>query len=136
LKTKPISNGLTSPFIFLIPSFFNYFGIATGVHMFEFIPSIDLAIIVGVPLNFDILIFPVCPSDLQFVASPIIVHFLNVTQKSGAQKAKLRARVHRASGRAPVPTGFAFLIGADFRGLSAEFRGKRFTLLWRGKSDC
>jgi hypothetical protein len=31
-----------------------------------------------------------------------------------------------------VPAGFASLIVADFPKLFAEFRGKRFTLLWRG----
>jgi hypothetical protein len=34
-----------------------------------------------------------------------------------------------------VPAGFASLIVADFPALFAEFRGKRFTLLWRGSRD-
>jgi hypothetical protein len=33
------------------------------------------------------------------------------------------------------PVGFASLIVADFPALFAEFRGKRFTLLWRGSRD-
>jgi hypothetical protein len=33
------------------------------------------------------------------------------------------------------PAGFASLIVADFPALFAEFRGKRFTLLWRGSRD-
>jgi hypothetical protein len=33
------------------------------------------------------------------------------------------------------PAGFASLIGADSPALFAEFRGKRFTLLWRGRRD-
>jgi hypothetical protein len=35
----------------------------------------------------------------------------------------------------PAPAGFASLIVADFPGLFAEFRGKRFALLWRGSRD-
>jgi hypothetical protein len=35
----------------------------------------------------------------------------------------------------PPPAGFASLIIADFPPLFAEFRGKRFTLLWRGSRD-
>jgi hypothetical protein len=35
----------------------------------------------------------------------------------------------------PRPTGFASLIVADFPALFAEFRGKRFTLLYRGSRD-
>jgi hypothetical protein len=35
----------------------------------------------------------------------------------------------------PPPAGFASLIVADFPALFAEFRGKRFTLLWRGSRD-
>jgi hypothetical protein len=35
----------------------------------------------------------------------------------------------------PAPAGFASLIVADFPALFAEFRGKRFTLLWRGSRD-
>jgi hypothetical protein len=34
-----------------------------------------------------------------------------------------------------APAGFASLIVADFPALFAEFRGKRFTLLWRGGRD-
>jgi hypothetical protein len=34
-----------------------------------------------------------------------------------------------------APAGFASLIVADFPALFAEFRGKRFTLLWRGSHD-
>jgi hypothetical protein len=34
-----------------------------------------------------------------------------------------------------APAGFASLIVADFPALFAEFRGKRFTLLWRGRRD-
>jgi hypothetical protein len=34
-----------------------------------------------------------------------------------------------------APAGFASLIVADFPALFAEFRGKRFTLLWRGSRD-
>jgi hypothetical protein len=33
------------------------------------------------------------------------------------------------------PVGFASLIVADFPALFTEFRGKRFTLLWRGSRD-
>jgi hypothetical protein len=36
---------------------------------------------------------------------------------------------------APSPAGFASLIVADFPALFAEFRGKRFALLWRGSRD-
>jgi hypothetical protein len=35
----------------------------------------------------------------------------------------------------PAPAGFASLIIADFPALFAEFRGKGFTLLWRGSRD-
>jgi hypothetical protein len=35
----------------------------------------------------------------------------------------------------PPPAGFASLIVADFPALFAEFRRKRFTLLWRGSRD-
>jgi hypothetical protein len=35
----------------------------------------------------------------------------------------------------PPPCAFASLIVADFPALFAEFRGKRFTLLWRGSRD-
>jgi hypothetical protein len=35
----------------------------------------------------------------------------------------------------PPRAGFASLIVADFPALFAEFRGKRFTLLWRGSRD-
>jgi hypothetical protein len=35
----------------------------------------------------------------------------------------------------PPPAPFASLIVADFPALFAEFRGKRFTLLWRGSRD-
>jgi hypothetical protein len=35
----------------------------------------------------------------------------------------------------PAPAGFPSLIVADFPALFAEFRGKRFTLLWRGSRD-
>jgi hypothetical protein len=34
-----------------------------------------------------------------------------------------------------APAGFASLIVADFPALFAEFRGRRFTLLWRGSRD-
>jgi hypothetical protein len=34
-----------------------------------------------------------------------------------------------------APAGFASLIVADFPALFAEFRGKRFTMLWRGSRD-
>jgi hypothetical protein len=34
-----------------------------------------------------------------------------------------------------APAGFASLIVADFPALFAQFRGKRFTLLWRGSRD-
>jgi hypothetical protein len=34
-----------------------------------------------------------------------------------------------------TPAGFASLIVADFPALFAEFRGKHFTLLWRGSRD-
>jgi hypothetical protein len=34
-----------------------------------------------------------------------------------------------------APAGFASLIVADFPALFAEFRGKRFMLLWRGSRD-
>jgi hypothetical protein len=37
--------------------------------------------------------------------------------------------------RLPAPPGFASLIVADFPALLDEFRGKRFTLLWRGSRD-
>jgi hypothetical protein len=35
----------------------------------------------------------------------------------------------------PPPAGFASLIVSEFPALFAEFRGKRFTLLWRGSRD-
>jgi hypothetical protein len=35
----------------------------------------------------------------------------------------------------PAPAGFASLIVADFPALFAEFREKRFSLLWRGSRD-
>jgi hypothetical protein len=35
----------------------------------------------------------------------------------------------------PPPAGIASLIVADFQAPLAEFRGKRFTLLWRGSRD-
>jgi hypothetical protein len=34
-----------------------------------------------------------------------------------------------------APAGFASLIVADFSALFAEFRGRRFTLLWCGSRD-
>jgi uncharacterized coiled-coil protein SlyX len=50
----------------------------------------------------------------------------------------LKARSSRSPGPPallPAPGPFASLVVADFPPLFAEFRGKRFTLLWRGSRD-
>jgi hypothetical protein len=69
--------------------------------------------------------------------------FVTAQGRLGTAVKELRAEVlGRKAGRVappaaspPLPRGFASLIIADFPALFAEFRGKRFSLLWRGSRN-
>jgi hypothetical protein len=53
----------------------------------------------------------------------------------GAEGAAFGATAPPSAAIQPAPAGFASVIAADFPALFAEFRGKRFQLLWRGSCD-
>jgi hypothetical protein len=53
----------------------------------------------------------------------------------GAEDAAFVATAPTSAAIQPAPAGFASVIVADFPTLFAEFRRKRFTLLWRGSRN-